>query len=93
MPIPEERKEEIIRRLNYVQGQLNGVKKMVEDERHCVDVLTQISACYEGLRKSGQLMIRNYIENCVTDDIRSDDPEVVNRMYDEMMKVIHKYSK
>jgi septum formation topological specificity factor MinE len=45
------------------------------------------------LRKSGQIMIRNYIENCVTRDLRSDDPEVVNRMYDEMMKVIHKYSK
>lgn len=93
MGIPKERQEEILRRLNYVQGQINGVKKMVEDERQCVDVLTQISACYEGLRKVGQLMMRNYIENCVTDDIRSDDPKVVNRMYDEMMKVIYKYSK
>jgi DNA-binding FrmR family transcriptional regulator len=93
MPIPEERKNEILRRLNYVQGQINGVKKMVEEERMCIDILTQISASYEGLRKSGQLMIRNYIENCVTRDLRSNDPEVVNRMYDEMMKVIHKYSK
>jgi DNA-binding FrmR family transcriptional regulator len=41
MPIPSERQEEILRRLNYVQRQLNGVKKMVEDERQCVDVLTQ----------------------------------------------------
>jgi DNA-binding FrmR family transcriptional regulator len=93
MPIPQERQEEILRRLNYVQGQINGVKKMVEDERQCVDVLTQISASYEGLRKVGQLMIRNYIENCVTRDIRSDDPKIVNRIYDEMMNVIHKYSK
>jgi DNA-binding FrmR family transcriptional regulator len=93
MPIPDERKEEILRRLNYVQGQINGVKKMVEEERKCIEILTQISASYEGLRKAGQLMIRNYIENCVTNDIRSDDPKVVNRIYDEMMKVIHKYSK
>jgi DNA-binding FrmR family transcriptional regulator len=93
MPIPNERQEEIIRRLNYVQGQITGVKKMVEEERQCVEVLTQISASYEGLRKAGQLMMRNYIENCVTNDIRSEDPKVVNRIYDEMMKVIHKYSK
>jgi hypothetical protein len=45
------------------------------------------------MRKVGQLMIRNYIENCVTRDIRSEDPKVVNRIYDEMMNVIHKYSK
>jgi DNA-binding FrmR family transcriptional regulator len=93
MPIPENRKEEMLRRLNYVQGQITGVKKMVEDERLCIEILTQISASYEGLRKAGQIMIRNYIENCVTRDIRSDDPEVVGRIYDDMMKVIHKYSK
>lgn len=91
--IPEERKEEIQKRLNYIQGQLNGIRKMVEEERQCVDILTQISACYEGTRKIGQIMMRNYIENCVTRDIRSEDEKIVNRMYDEMMDVIYKYSK
>jgi DNA-binding FrmR family transcriptional regulator len=40
MKIPKERQEEILHRLNYVQGHINGIKKMVENERQCVDVLT-----------------------------------------------------
>jgi DNA-binding FrmR family transcriptional regulator len=93
LPIPQERKEDINKRLNYVQGQINGIKKMVDDERACIEILTQISSTYEAMRKVGHIMIRNYMENCVTDGIRSDDPETVDRMYDEVMKVIQKYVK
>jgi DNA-binding FrmR family transcriptional regulator len=93
LPIPQERKENINKRLNYVQGQINGIKKMVDDERACIEILTQISSTYEAMRKVGHIMVRNYMENCVTDGIRSDDPETVDRMYDEVMKVIQKYVK
>jgi DNA-binding FrmR family transcriptional regulator len=63
MRVPKERQEEILNRLNYVQGHINGIKKMVQNERQCVDVLTQISASYEGLRKVGQMVVmRMYIE-------------------------------
>jgi DNA-binding FrmR family transcriptional regulator len=93
LPIPQERKEDINKRLNYVQGQINGIKKMVDDERVCIEILTQISSTYEAMRKVGHIMVRNYMENCVTDGIRSDDPETVARMYDEVMKVIQKYVK
>jgi DNA-binding FrmR family transcriptional regulator len=93
MPIPDERKNDINKRLNYVQGQINGIKKMVDEERACVEILTQISSTYEAMRKVGYIMMRNYMENCVTKGIRSDDPETVNRMYDEVMKVMQKYTK
>jgi DNA-binding FrmR family transcriptional regulator len=93
MPIPEERRIDINKRLNYIQGQINGIRKMVDDERACVEILTQISSTYEAMRKIGNIMMRNYMENCVTKGIRSDDPETVSRMYDEVMKVIQKYSK
>lgn len=93
LPISEERKENIHKRLNYVQGQINGIKKMVDDERGCVEILTQISSTFEAMRKVSQIMMRNYMENCVTNGLRSDDPDVVNRMYDEVMKVMAKYSK
>jgi DNA-binding FrmR family transcriptional regulator len=93
MPIPVERKEEINKRLNYLQGQINGIRKMVDEERACVEILTQVSSTYEAMRKVGFIMMRNYMENCVTDGIRSDDPETVNKMYEEVMKVIQKYGK
>jgi DNA-binding FrmR family transcriptional regulator len=91
--IPEERQKEIHKRLNYVQGQINGIKKMVDEQRYCVDILTQISSTYEGLRKVSLLMMRNYMENGVTNSIRSNDPETIDRMYDEVLQVFHKYSK
>ena len=93
MPIPQERKDDINKRLNYIQGQINGIRKMVDNERACVEILTQISSTYEAMRKISQTMMRNYMENCVTNSLRSDDPEEVNRMYDEVMKVVAKYSK
>ncbi|HLR22961.1 MAG TPA: metal-sensitive transcriptional regulator [Pseudogracilibacillus sp.] len=93
MPIPEERREDIHKRLNYIQGTINGIHKMVDEQRQCVDILTQLSSVYEGTRKVSSLMMRNYLENCVTRDLRSEDPETVERMYDEIMKVFHKYSK
>ncbi len=93
MPIPEERKEDIHKRLNYIQGQINGIHKMVDDERGCVEILTQISSTFEAMRKVGHIMMRNYLENCVTNGLRSDDPKTTERVYDEVMKVIQKYSK
>jgi DNA-binding FrmR family transcriptional regulator len=93
MPIPEERKKDIHKRINYIQGQLNGIQKMVDDERMCKEILTQISSTHEALRKVSYIMMRNYMENCVTRDLRSDDPETVNKMYEEVMNVIHKYAK
>jgi DNA-binding FrmR family transcriptional regulator len=93
MPIPEERRAEINKRLNYLQGQINGIKKMVDEERGCVEILTQISSSYEAMRKVGLIMMRNYMENCVTDGLRSDDPKTVDRMYNEFMNVIQKYTK
>jgi DNA-binding FrmR family transcriptional regulator len=93
MPIPEERKKDIHKRINYIQGQLNGIQKMVDDERMCKEILTQISSTHEALRKVSYIMMRNYMESCVTRDLRSDDPETVNKMYEEVMNVIHKYAK
>jgi DNA-binding FrmR family transcriptional regulator len=93
VPIPQERKEDINKRLNYLQGQLNGIRKMVDEERGCVEILTQISSTYEAMRKISLIMTRNYMENCVTRDLRSDDPEVMNKTYDQVIKVIDKYTK
>jgi DNA-binding FrmR family transcriptional regulator len=93
LPIPIERRQEINKRMNYIQGQLNGIRKMVDEERGCVEILTQISSTYEAMRKIGMIMMRNYMENCVTDGLRSEDPEKVDRMYNEVMNVIQKYSK
>jgi len=88
--ISEERKAEVSTRLNRIEGQVKGVKKMVEEGRPCVEILTQLASTQEALRGLTKLMMRNYLENCATEAIRSKKSEDI---YDELMDVIFKFAK
>jgi DNA-binding FrmR family transcriptional regulator len=57
--------EDAKRRLNRVSGQVNGIKKMLEDERYCVDILTQVSALRAALDQLGLLLLTHHVEDCV----------------------------
>ena len=84
----EERKQNCVRRLKAAEGQLRGVQEMLETQRPCLDVLTQLSAAQNALRQVSRIILRNYLENCATDAIRRSDP----RIYDELMDAIFKFS-
>ena len=88
--ISKERQEQGIRRLNRIEGQIKGVKKMVDEGRPCVEILTQLASIQEALRGMTKLMMRNYLENCATEAIRSKKGDEV---YDELMDVIFKFSR
>jgi len=88
--ISEERKEKASLRLNRIEGQVKGIKKMVMDGRPCVEVLTQLASTQEALRGLTKLMMRNYLENCATEAIRSKSGDEI---YDELMDVIFKFAK
>lgn len=88
--ISEERKIEATLRLNRIEGQVRGLKKMVEEGRPCVELLTQLASVQEALRGLTKLMMRNYLENCATEAIRSKSGDEI---YDELMEVIFKFSR
>jgi DNA-binding FrmR family transcriptional regulator len=88
--ISKERKAEAALRLNRVEGQIRGLKKMVAEGRPCVEVLTQLASAQEAIRGLTKLMMRNYLENCATEAIRSKSGEGI---YDELMDVIFKFAK
>ena len=79
--------------LKRIEGQVRGLQGMVEEERYCADVLTQISAVHEALRKVGKLLMRNHLEHCVTDALRSGDAEKATDAYDEVMDLMYRYAK
>lgn len=91
--ISEERKKACVDRFSRIEGQVKGLAKMVEEDRPCVEVLTQISSVHEALRGVGKIIMRNYLENCATDAIRSRDSSRVEETYDELMEVIYKFAK
>ncbi len=83
----EKNKNSINKRLNIITGQINGLKKMIEEEKYCVDILTQISAIQASLEGVGKVVVRQHLETCITHGIRGNDAE---KHYDELMRIIYK---
>lgn len=79
-----ERQADVLLRLSKAAGQVQGVARMVQADRYCVDVLNQIAAAQKALDGVARIVTRNYLERCVTDAITEGDPLI----YDEMMRVL-----
>lgn len=92
MILPAARKE-AVERLSRIEGQIKGIRRMVEEGRYCVEVMGQISAVQEALRGVGKLVMRNYLENCVTSSLRSGSKKKAKETYGELMDVIYKFAK
>jgi DNA-binding FrmR family transcriptional regulator len=90
--IDQQTRRQAIRRLSIIEGQIRGLRNMVEDDAYCVDVLTQISAIHEALRGVGKVVVRHHLETCVTEGLQGDDGER-RQHYDELMKLIYTLSK
>lgn len=86
-------RREASQRLSRIEGQIKGIRKMVEEGRYCVEVLGQISAAHEALRGVGKLIMRNYLENCVTSSLRSGSTKKAKETYGELMDVVYKFAK
>lgn len=84
----EEKRDNCLRRLKAAEGQIRGVQEMIEAQRPCMEVLTQLPAVQSALRQVSRIAMRNYLENCATEAIRRADPKV----YDELMDAIFKFS-
>lgn len=88
--ISKERQTQAVQRLNRIEGQIRGIKKMVEEGRSCIEILMQLASAQEALRGMTKLMMRNYLENCATEAIRVKGG---SEIYDELMEVIFKFSR
>jgi DNA-binding FrmR family transcriptional regulator len=87
-PVLKERAEMQLKR---IEGQVRGVARMVGEERYCGEVLIQISAVQESLRSVAQLLLRNHLQHCATEAIRSSDRERREKMYDELTELFFKH--
>ena len=90
--VDSDAKERNLKRLRRIEGQVRGVHKMIEEDRYCADVLTQISSIHEALRAVQRELMRNHLKHCAATAIRasSDDAE---SMYDELVELMYKHSR
>jgi len=79
-----------VRRLRRIEGQIRGLQRMVEEDRYCADILTQVSSTQEALRAVARALMRNHLAHCATHAIRTGSTEERDAMYDELLGMIYK---
>jgi len=85
----EQMKQNLVSRLNRIEGQIRGVKGMIEKDTYCDDVLNQIAAVQSALNSVGKLLLEGHMRSCVIERIQSGETEVI----DELLTTVHKLMK
>ena len=85
-------KDRNLKRLRRIEGQVRGLQKMVDEDRYCADILTQISSVHEALRAVGRELMRNHLKHCAASAIKSGEGEA-EAMYDELVEMMYKHSR
>src|SRR5687767_2536796 len=78
-----------LKRLRRIEGQVRGLQRMVEEDRYCADILTQISSVQEALRAVGRELMRNHLRHCASAAIRAGSEEA-EAMYDELVEMMYR---
>ena len=86
-------KASTLKRLSRIEGQVRGLARMVEDERYCIDIVTQIAAVRAALRKAEEEILRDHVAHCVEHAISSGDKADQRRKVAELMDVIGRVSR
>ena len=85
--------QQAMARLKRIEGQVRGLQRMVEDGRYCADILTQVTSVHEALRSVGKLLMRNHLQHCVTDALRSGNPLQAEQAYQEVLDLMYKHAR
>ena len=80
----ENTKQDCVKRLNYVEGHLQGIRRMIEDDKYCVDGLKQTYALRRAIEKLEQIMLRGHLHSCVIEGVRDGR---VNQVLDELLEL------
>ena len=88
---PHPADETALRRLRSIEGQIAGIRRMVAEERYCIDVLTQVSAVRAALNALGLHVLKRHLDHCVADAVREDGDDLPH-LVDELMAVLARTS-
>ena len=84
----EEEIKDLITRLNRIEGQIRGIRKMVEEDAYCVDVLTQVSAAKCSLNSFSKVLLGSHIKTCVKDDVRNGSEEKIDELVELLQRMM-----
>jgi DNA-binding FrmR family transcriptional regulator len=78
-------------RLNRIEGQIRGISKMIQEERYCVDILTQIRSASNALAKVQENIFKGHLESCVKDSLTGDDPRDREAKVNEILEILSRF--
>ncbi len=84
----EEEKKALVNRLSRIEGQVRGVKNMIENDAYCVDVMTQVAAINAALVSFNKQLLSNHIETCVAEHLKAGDESVIEELVNLTQKLM-----
>ena len=88
-----EDKEALVRRLHRIEGQVRGIERMVEEDRYCIDVLTQIAAVNTALESLAFRILDDHVNHCVAGALASGDPGEAETKSKELLEAVHRFAR
>jgi CsoR family transcriptional regulator, copper-sensing transcriptional repressor len=86
-------KEALIKRLHRIEGQVRGIERMVDEERYCIDVLTQIGAVSTALESLAQKLLEDHATHCVADALASGSREQAETKTRELLEAVKRFTR
>jgi len=86
-------KKKLVARLRRIAGQVEGIARMIEEGRYCVDVLLQVAAAQAALGTAGALVLRSHVDTCVSEAMTNGTAAQRKKKIDELMNVFSRYSR
>lgn len=86
-------KEALVKRLHRIEGQVRGIERMVEDERYCIDIITQVSAVTTALESLGLEVLNQHVESCVAGALASRDPAAAREKGEELLAAVQRFTR
>ncbi|MDZ4674159.1 MAG: metal-sensitive transcriptional regulator [Gemmatimonadota bacterium] len=91
--VDPEIKTAALHRLRRIEGQVRGLQRMVDEERYCAEVMTQVASVQEALRGVSKALLQNHLRHCAAAAIRSGDPDRAEAMYAELIDLMQRGSR
>jgi CsoR family transcriptional regulator, copper-sensing transcriptional repressor len=88
-----EDKEALVKRLHRIEGQVRGIERMVEEDRYCIDILTQIAAVNTALESLAFKLLDQHVRHCVTGALETGDPAEMAEKTEELLAAVHRFSR
>ena len=86
-------KEALVRRLHRIEGQVRGIERMLEEERYCVDILTQIGAVSTALDSLAVKLLEAHVRHCVADALAAGDAAVAEQRSEDLLAAVQRFSR